>query len=156
MKRKSTFLVSVLSTSSTINSVTGTKIFLNSSLSASSWAGISLGIIVILIIVIVSMLFYHQRKFCFKSLSQNKPTDKNPEIYSCIDDASNSPEDRHPEIFLETNTEMAANAFYHSVDPVANGNTAQRGLETCDSVLKNKSSNITENILYDGNQTHEM
>ena len=153
----------VLLASATTNPNIGSRNVIANSLSTSSWVGLVLGIITILMIIGASVLAYCKRKFLFKSLNKNKPTKKINEsnihvpvekkTYSRTKGDRLSTDDRHPESSPETGTEMTINALYKSFDPVTNGDTAQNNLQTNDLVVESKSSKMTENILYDSYHT---
>ena len=158
------FLDAALSTSATAKFQTGTKSVVAHLLPATSWIRIALGIIIVLIIVAISMLFYLKPKLLFKSLTKHKQTDKSSEgnIYSCADETTTTSKSKgkklsskvkHPESSLQTGTEMTVNVLYSSFDPVAGENTIQDGYITDDFIAENNSSKMTENILYDGYQT---
>ena len=164
INENTTFLDAALSTSATTKSQTGTKSVVAHSLPASTWISISLGIIIVLMIVAISTLFYLKRKLLFKSLTKHKQTDKSPEvnIYSCADETTTTSKTkseklssgvRHPDSSLQTGTEMTVNVLYSSFDPVTNGNTAQDIHDNNDFIVENNSSKMTENILYDGYET---
>ena len=133
--------------------------FLAHSMAASSWISIFLGIIMVLIIVAVATFVYLKRRLLFKKFNENPLTNKSTEskIYSSVDETSKSKAkdekffsgDRRAKISPRTGPEMTVNVLYSSFDPVADENDPQKCVELDDSV-ENKSSEMKENILYDG------
>ena len=132
--------------------------FLAHSMAASSWISVFLGIIIILMVVTVSTFIYLKRRLLFKKFNENHLTDRSTEskIYSNVDETSKPKTknekhfsgEKHAKISPGTGPEMTVNVLYSSFDPVTNGNNAQSGFETDNSVVENNSSGMTENILY--------
>ena len=153
---------SQLSTVVTNNSHNKTLSFSASSLSASSWIAISLGIAVFFVIAATLTIFCIKRRLYLKSSNNNEQADNTPSsrIYSTIEDAI-IPHRKDVKIdaknenaagYLASSSKMTENILYSNFDSDTNENTAQTNHDTEESSAKNNLSMMTVNTLYDGCQ----
>ena len=113
-----------------------------------------------MIFFVISTLFYFQRRLLAKCLKKNKPTVTSPKSNLCsnnelpdlkLNDKKLSSGVRKIVNLLSTSTETIATIFLSSFDLVTNTNNAQNdfdnNFEANDTVVENKFSQMTENIL---------